>query len=79
MYPMGRGRWNPTNCMLLGIFLGNEEGDGRDVFHPHPQPHVGICQVYLAEVDWPKTRVGGEDLLEDALEHTPKAHCIHGE
>ena len=75
-YPMGRERWNPTRCVSLG-FLGDEEDDRRDVLHPHPQPHIGVRQVYLAEVDWPETRVGGKYLLEDVLERTPKAHCLH--
>ena len=63
--------------MLLG-FLGGKEGDGLDVLHPYPQPHVGARQLYLDEVDWPDMQVGGEYLLEDALERTTKAHCLDG-
>ena len=63
--------------MSLG-FLGDEEGDGRDVLHPHPHPHIGVHQVYPAEVEWPETQVGGEYLLEDVLKRTTEAHCLDG-
>ena len=74
---MGRERWNTTSCVLLG-FLGDEEGDRQDVLHPYPQPHICICQVYPAEVDWPKMQVSGEYLLENALERTTEAHFLDG-
>ena len=74
---MGRERWNSNSCVLLG-FLGYEEGDKRDVLHPHPQPHICVRQLYFDEVDRPNMRVGGEYLLEDALERTKKAHHLHG-
>ena len=61
-----------------GVFLWGEEGGGWDVLHPHPQPHVCVCQVYLNDLDWPKMPVSGEYLLEDAMERTPKAHRLHG-
>ena len=69
--------WDPTSCVSLGFFIVDEEGDRQDVLHPHPQPHVGVRQVYHAEVDWPNMRVGSEYLLEDALECTPEAHLLH--
>ena len=76
--PHGEGEVKPHQLQVAGVFIGDEEGDERNVIHPHPHPYVGICQVYLAEVDWFKTRVGGEHLPEDALERTPKAHHLHG-
>ena len=60
------------------VFLGYEEGDGRDIIYPHPQSHVGVRQLYLDEIDLPEMQVGGEYLLDDALERTTKAHCLHG-
>ena len=74
---MGRERWNPTRYLSL-FFPGDEEVDGQDVLHPHPQLHVGVHQVYLAEVDCTETWVSGEYLLEDALERTTKVHRLHG-
>ena len=59
-------------------FLGDEEGDGRDVLYPYPQPHIGVLQVYPAELDWPETQVGGEYLPENALERTTEAHFLDG-
>ena len=63
---------------VAGVLLGYKESDGRKVLHLHPQSNVGIRQVYLAKVDCQYTRIRGEYLLEDALERTPKAHCLHG-
>ena len=38
-------------CIARGL-LGGEKGDGREVLHTQPQPHVDTCQLYLSEVDW---------------------------
>ena len=52
------------------FFLGDEEVNSQNVLNPHPQPHVGVHQVYISEVNCPKTWVSGDYLLEDALERT---------
>ena len=51
--PHGEREVESHQLCVSGVLLGDEEGDERDVLHHHPQPHVGICQVYLSEVDWP--------------------------
>ena len=66
----GRGGIPPSVCFWG--FIGFEEGDGQEILHTLPQPHVGVRQVYLTEVYWPKMRVGSDYLLEDELERTPK-------
>ena len=63
---------------VAGFFLGDEEGNGQDVLRPHLQPHVGVFQVYLAEVDWYETQVVSEHLPEDALERPLETHRLHG-
>ena len=51
--PHGEGELESHQLCVAGVFLGDEEGDKEDVLHPHPQPHIGVRQVYPAEVDWP--------------------------
>ena len=51
--PHGDGEVKSHQLCVAGGILGDDEGDRRDVLHPHPQPNVGVFQVYLAEVDWP--------------------------
>ena len=41
----GEGEVESHQLCVDGFFLGDEEGDRRDVLHPHPQPHVGVRQV----------------------------------
>ena len=50
--PHGEGEVESRKLCVTGGILGDEEGDEQEVLHPHPQHHVGVCQVYLAEVDW---------------------------
>ena len=69
---------NHRQLCLGGVFLGDEEGDGQEILHPHPQPHVGVRQIYLSEVYWPETQVGGDYLLQNSLKCTPEAHRLHG-
>ena len=49
--PHGEGELESHLLCVADFFLGNEEGDGRYIFHFHPQPYVGVRQVYLSEVD----------------------------
>ena len=51
--PHGQGEMECHQLCVAGGLLGDEEGDGRDVLNLHPQPHVGVCQFYLAELNWP--------------------------
>ena len=76
--PHREGEVESHQLFIAGVLFGDEEGDGRDVLHPHPQPPVGVGQVYLAQVDWTNTRVGSEYLIKDVLERTPEAHRLHG-
>ena len=48
--PHGEDEVKPYQLRVSGVFLVDEEGNRWNVLHPHPQPHVGVYQVYLAEV-----------------------------